>query len=149
MVSFCSKAHVWRQGARRGREAHPITPVIEFLAPPLPLARAAQVCGAHATLIKESLRGCPVVLLRLARASALLLPERGIYLLRECLERGEMSPGTRAHGMREEDTEGGETEAALAVLGGLAPVEDAYAALGVLGEVAVWVCFLWATSCQR
>jgi hypothetical protein len=32
---------------------------------------------------------------------------------------------------------GGEAEATLAMLKGLAPVEDAYAGLGVLGNVAV------------
>jgi hypothetical protein len=40
--------------------------------------------------------------------------------------------------MREEDSEGGETKAALALLGGLAPVEYADGALGVFScEVAV------------
>jgi len=39
--------------------------------------------------------------------------------------------------MHGKDTEGGEAEATLAMLRGLAPVEDTYAVLGVLGEVAV------------
>jgi hypothetical protein len=49
-----------------------------------------------------------------------------------------VSPWARARGTREEDSEGGETEAALALLGGLAPVEYADGALGVFScEVAV------------
>ena len=119
MVSICSEAHAWRQGEEgKGREAHPIAPVIEFLAPPLPLARVAQVCSMHAMLIKESLCGCLVVLLWLTCTSAHLLPEQGIYVLRERLEHGKVLPGTWAHGMCEEDTKGGEAEAALAMLGG-------------------------------
>jgi len=65
------------------------------------------------------------------------MPERGIYLLRKCLERSDVSPGTRTHRRREEDAEGGEAKAALALLGGLAPVEDTNPALGVFCEVAV------------
>ena len=42
------------------------------------------------------------------------------------------------HGASEEDAEGQEAEATMALLRGRAPVEYAYAALGVLGEVAVW-----------
>ena len=57
--------------------------------------------------------------------------------MRKCLERSDVSPGTRTHRRREEDTERGEAEAALALLGGLAPVEDTTPALGVLCEVAV------------
>lgn len=56
----------------------------------------------------------------------------------ERLERGDVSPWTRAHRAGEENAERGEAEAALAVLGGLASVEDADAALGVFCEVAVW-----------
>jgi hypothetical protein len=103
----------------------------------MPLTRAAQVYAAYAALFKESPRGLPVVLLRLARASARLLLERGIYLVCKRLERGDVSPGARAHGAREENAEGGEAEAALALLGGLTPVEDADATMGVIGEVAV------------
>jgi hypothetical protein len=47
-----------------------------------------------------------------------------------------VSPGARAHGAREDNAEGGETEASLALLGGLTPVKDADAAMGVFGEVA-------------
>jgi len=47
-----------------------------------------------------------------------------------------VSPGARAHGGREENTKGGEAEAALALLGGLTPVEDTDTAMGVFGEVA-------------
>ncbi len=69
------------------------------------------------------------------------------YVLCDHLKHSKVLPGTRAHGMHGKDTKGGEAEAALAMLRGLAPVEDAYAALGVLGKVAVWVCFLWVMSC--
>jgi hypothetical protein len=57
-----------------------------------------------------------------------------------------VSPGAWTCGRREEDSEGGETEAALALLGGLAPVEYADGALGVFGcEVAVGV----GVVCER
>lgn len=47
-----------------------------------------------------------------------------------------MSPGARAHGAREENAEGGEAEAALALLRGRTPVEDADTAMGIVCEVA-------------
>jgi len=125
-----------RQGDEKGKEAHHTAHVIELLVPPVPLARAAQIRAAHTTLIEEPPRWRPVFLPQLAQ---FLLPKRTVYPLRERLERGEVSPGTRAHGAREEDAKGGETEAALALLGGRAPVEDTDAALGVLGgEVTTW-----------
>jgi hypothetical protein len=46
-------------------------------------------------------------------------------------------PGARAHGARENNAEGGEAEAALALLGSGTPVEDADTAMGVFGKVAV------------
>jgi hypothetical protein len=58
---------------RRERETHAIALVVQFLAPAAPLARAAQIRAAHATLLEELPRWFPVVALRLARASALLL----------------------------------------------------------------------------
>lgn len=48
-----------------------------------------------------------------------------------------MFPGTRAHGAREQNAEGGEPEAALALLGGLTPVEDADTTMRVFCKVAV------------
>ena len=124
-----------RRGDEKRREAHPIAPVIELFAPPVPLACAAQIRAAHTTLIEEPPRWCPVFLPQLAH---FLLPKRTVYSLGERFERGEVSPGTRAQGAREEDAKGGETEAALALLGGRAAVEDTDAAVGVLGgEVTV------------
>jgi len=92
---------------------------------------------AYATLLKEPPCGLPVVLLRLTCASARLLLKRCIYLACECLECGDVSPGARAHGAREENAEGGEAEAALALLGGLTPAENADAAMRVIGKVAI------------
>lgn len=137
-VSFSShKArHAETKVTRKEGGAHPIAPVVELLAPPVPLARAAQIRAAHTTLIEEPPRWRPVFLLQFAQ---FLWPKRIVYSLRERFERGEVSPGTRAHGAREEDAKGGEAEAALALLGGRAPVEDTDAASGVLGgEVTVW-----------
>ena len=56
--------------------------------------------------------------------------------MRERLERIDVSPGTRTHRAREENPEGGEAEAALALLGGLTPAKDADTAMGVFGKVA-------------
>ena len=55
--------------------------------------------------------------------------------MRERLECGDVSPGARAHRTREENAEGGEAEAALALLGGLTPGKDADTAMGVFGKV--------------
>jgi len=87
------------------------------------------------------LRRCPVVTLELAHGSARLWVEWRIYLSRERLECSDVLPGARTDGASEEDAEGREAEAAMALLRGRAPVEYTYTALGVLGEVAVWgVC---------
>jgi hypothetical protein len=56
--------------------------------------------------------------------------------VRKRLECGDVSPGARAHRAREENAEGGEAEAALALLGGLTPAKDADTAMGVFGKVA-------------
>lgn len=56
--------------------------------------------------------------------------------MRERLECGDVYPGARAHRVRKENAEGGEAEAALALLGGLTPVKDADTAIGVFGKVA-------------
>jgi hypothetical protein len=50
-------------GDRSQDKAHPIAPIVDFLAPPVPVACAAQVRVAHATVIEEPLRRCPVILL--------------------------------------------------------------------------------------
>ncbi len=56
-------------------------------------------------------------------------------LAHEGFECGDVAPRARAQGAREEDPEGGETEAALAVLGCRAPAKDAHPSQAVLGEV--------------
>jgi hypothetical protein len=56
--------------------------------------------------------------------------------VRERLECGDVSPGARAHRVREENAERGEAEAALALLGGLTPGKDADTMMGVFGNVA-------------
>jgi len=90
----------------------------------------------YPALFEELPRGFPVVLLGLAH----LLLKRGIYLVRERLECGDVFPGARAHRAREEDAEGGEAEAALALLGGWTPGKDTDTAKGVFGKVAgSWV----------
>lgn len=58
--------------------------------------------------------------------------------MRERLECSDVSPGTRTQGAREKNAEGGEAEAALALLGGLPPAKDAGTAMGVFGKVAGW-----------
>ena len=90
----------------------------------------------YPALLEELPRGFPVVLLRLAHASARLLLKRGIYLARERLECGDVSPGARAYRVREENAEGGEAETALAVLGGLTPIKDADTAMRIFGKMA-------------
>jgi hypothetical protein len=52
----------------------------------------------------------------------------------EGFECGDVAPSARAHGMREEDAEGGETEATLAV-SDRAQAKDAHAVQAVLREV--------------
>jgi len=124
-----------RSKTKTRRKTHTPTFTIELLAPPTPLTRTAKVRALYPTLLEKLPRGFPVFLLRLTRGSAHLLLKRGIYLVRERLERVDVSPRARAHGTREENAKGREAEAALALLGGLTPVEDADAAVGVFGEV--------------
>ena len=102
----------------------------------MPFTGTIRVRAAHAALLEEPPRRLPVVLLRLAGASRLLL-KRGIYLARKHLERGDMSPRAWAHGAREENAEGGETEATLALLGSRTPGKNADAAMGVVNKVTV------------
>jgi hypothetical protein len=102
----------------------------------MPFARAAQIRVLYPAFLEEVLRGFPVVLLWLAHASARLLLKWGIYLVRKRLECSDVSPGARAHRVREKNAEGRETEAALALLGGLTPGEDTDTAMGVFGKVA-------------
>ena len=112
----------------------------------MPFAHAAQVRVLYPAFLEELPRGFPVILLRLAIASARLLLKRGIYLVRECLECGDVSPGARAHRAREENAEGGEAEASLALLGGLTPGKDADTAIGVFGKVAGSWWNVWFSS---
>jgi hypothetical protein len=109
---------------------------VELLAPLVPLTCAAQVRAAHPALFEEPLRWCPVVALRVPHRSAWLLVKRAINIVCESLERGDMPPGTGAHRACQEDAEGGEAEAALAVLGRRAATEDADTTVRVVGEVA-------------
>ena len=87
--------------------------------------------------------------MRLAHASAPLLLERGIYLVCESLECGDVFPGARTHGACKEDAEGGEAKAALALLGSGTPVEDADTAMGVFGKVAVRIFIRKGAGRQR
>jgi hypothetical protein len=109
----------------------------------MPLTRTTQVRAAYAALLEEPPRRLPVVLLRLAHASRRLLLQQGIYQVCKRFERGNVSPGARAHGAHEENAKGGEAEAALALLRGRTPVEDADAAMGIVSKVTAWekACF--------
>ena len=94
----------------------------------------------YPALFEELPCGFPIILLRLAHTLARLLLKGGIYLVRERLKCGDVSPGARADRTCEENAEGGEAEAALALLGGLTPGKDADTAMGVFGKVAgSWV----------
>jgi hypothetical protein len=117
-------------------ETHTLVLIIELLAPPTPFARAAQIRVLYPALLEEPPRGFPVVLLWLALESRRLLLKRGIYLVRERLECSNVPPGARAHRAREKNAEGGEAEAALTLLGGLTPAEDADTTMRVFGKVA-------------
>ena len=99
---------------------------IKFLIPPMmPRASALQVCAMRCAQLKEPLCGRPDVALVLG----------GVELAHEGFERGDVAPGPRAHGTREQDAEGGEAEAALALLGSRATAKDAHPAHSVLREV--------------
>jgi hypothetical protein len=91
---------------KRRTETHAIFLIVELLAPLTPLTRAAQVRAACAALFEKLPCGVPVVLPRLTSASGRLLFKGGIYLVCKRPKRGNVSPGARAHGARDENAEG-------------------------------------------
>ncbi len=121
--------------SKRGTHLVPIATIvnikkIEFLTPPMPRASATRICKTCLTQLEEPPHGRPDVLAAITLGSGI-----GVELARDGFECGDMAPRGRAQEVREEDAEGGETEAALALLGCWAHAKDAHPTQAVLREV--------------
>jgi hypothetical protein len=120
---------------RTGRQVR--TDLVELGGPAVPVARASEVSAADFAGLEPRAGRVPLGVGGVQHAPFL---EGVVDLADERSQRRDVPPRPRAGRGREEDAEGREPEAAVAVLGRRAAAEDADAAVVVLEVTQVAVC---------